>query len=97
MAALGLIVVEAAMQLVGPLLTRWVIDRAFPAHDAALVVRVALLFAALLLDTSPQPQDTARQLAAAMGARYLPLPHACATLLSQAVRAAGVAGSAPAR
>jgi len=45
-------------------------------------------FSALLLDTSPQPQDSARQLAAAMGARYLPLPHAGAALLSQAVRAA---------
>ena len=45
-------------------------------------------FSALLLDTSPQPQESARQLAAAMGARYLPLPHAGAALLSQAVRAA---------
>ena len=47
-------------------------------------------FAALLLDTSPQPQDTARQLAADMGARYLPLPYAGAATLSQAVRASGV-------
>ncbi len=45
-------------------------------------------FAALLLDTSPQPQETARQLAAEMGARYLPLPYAGAATLSQAVRAA---------
>lgn len=52
-------------------------------------------FAALLLDTSPQPQDSARELAAAMGARYLPLPHAGAAVLSQAVRAAGVAGTPP--
>ncbi len=50
-------------------------------------------FAALLLDTSPQPQDTAREIAAAMGARYLPLPHAGAALLSQAVRAAGASAS----
>ena len=49
-------------------------------------------FAALLLDTSPQPQDTARQLAVDMGARYLPLPYAGAATLSQAVRAAGVPG-----
>ncbi|CAN5905942.1 magnesium chelatase subunit D [soil metagenome] len=46
-------------------------------------------FSALLLDTSPQPQDSARQLADAMGATYLPLPHAGAATLSQAVRAAG--------
>ena len=46
-------------------------------------------FAALLLDTSPQPQDTARALAAEMGARYLPLPYAGADAMSQAVRAAG--------
>ena len=51
-------------------------------------------FAALLLDTSPQPQDTARELAAAMGARYLPLPHAGAATLSQAVRSAGAARAA---
>ena len=43
---------------------------------------------ALLLDTSPQPQPTARQLAAQMGAAYLPLPHAGAAELSQAVRLA---------
>ena len=46
-------------------------------------------FAALLLDTSPQPQETARALAAEMGARYLPLPYAGADAMSQAVRAAG--------
>ena len=45
-------------------------------------------FSALLLDTSPQPQPPARDLAQAMGAVYLPLPHAGAALLSQAVRAA---------
>jgi magnesium chelatase subunit D len=54
-------------------------------------------FAALLIDTSPQPQDSAREVAVAMGARYLPLPHAGAALLSQAVRAAGSAAPAPAR
>jgi magnesium chelatase subunit D len=51
-------------------------------------------FTSLLLDTSPQPQDTARELAAAMGARYLPLPHAGAATLSQAVQAAGAIGPA---
>ncbi len=49
---------------------------------------------ALLLDTSPQPQGAARQLAGEMGATYLPLPHADAALLSRAVRAAGEAGAA---
>jgi magnesium chelatase subunit D len=44
---------------------------------------------ALLLDTSPQPQPAALALAQAMAARYLPLPHADARQLSQAVRAAG--------
>ena len=44
--------------------------------------------AALLLDTSPQPQPSARLLAQEMGATYLPLPYAGAQLLSQAVRAA---------
>jgi magnesium chelatase subunit D len=47
--------------------------------------------ATLVLDTSPRPQDPARQLAAEMGAMYLPLPHANAAALSQAVRDAGVA------
>jgi magnesium chelatase subunit D len=60
------------------------------AHAAARAMR-AEGFATLLLDTSPQPQEPASQLAAAMGARYLPLPHAGASVLSQAVRAAGVA------
>lgn len=45
-------------------------------------------FSVLLLDTSPKPQDTARELADALGARYLPLPYAGAATLSQAVRAA---------
>ena len=42
-------------------------------------------FAALLLDTSPRPAPQAEQLAAAMGARYRPLPYADAGALSQAV------------
>jgi hypothetical protein len=44
--------------------------------------------AALLLDTSPQAQAQAGELADAMGAAYLPLPHAGARQLSQAVRGA---------
>ncbi|WP_396218757.1 ABC transporter ATP-binding protein [Gemmatimonas sp.] len=47
--ALACIVLQSGMQLVGPLLTRWVIDRALPARDTGLVVQVALLYAALLV------------------------------------------------
>jgi magnesium chelatase subunit D len=43
---------------------------------------------ALLLDTSPQPQTGAQALAQCMGATYLPLPHADARAMSQAVRLA---------
>ncbi len=42
-------------------------------------------YSALLLDTSPQPQPTARALADAMGATYVPLPYAGAQGMSQAV------------
>ena len=49
---------------------------------------------ALVLDTSPQAQRQARELAAEMGATYLPLPHAGAAAVSQAVRiATAAAGS----
>ena len=44
--------------------------------------------ACLLLDTSPQPRREARDLAEAMGARYLPMPHADAKKMSRAVQAA---------
>ena len=44
-------------------------------------------YSALLVDTSPQPQAGAQQLAAAMGAQYLALPYAGAQSLNQAVRA----------
>lgn len=40
----------------------------------------------LLIDTSPQPADTARTVAEGMGARYVPLPHAGAAGLSAVVR-----------
>jgi magnesium chelatase subunit D len=42
--------------------------------------------AALWLDTSIRPQADAAQLAAAMGARYLPMPHATAERMAQAVQ-----------
>ena len=57
------------------------------ALSAARQMRLAGV-ATLLLDTSPQPQLSARLLAQEMGATYLPLPYAGAQLLSQAVRAA---------
>jgi magnesium chelatase subunit D len=43
---------------------------------------------ALLIDTSPQPSEAAQVLAQAMGAAYVPLPHAGAEGLSQAVQLA---------
>jgi len=42
-------------------------------------------FTVLLVDTSPRPQEAARQLAAEMGASYLPLPHAGSAAISGAV------------
>ena len=44
-------------------------------------------FSTLLVDTSPQAQDAAKNLAKAMGAQYLALPYAGANSLNQAVRA----------
>jgi magnesium chelatase subunit D len=46
---------------------------------------------ALLVDTAPRPHPFARKLAEAMGARYLPLPAADATRLSDAVAGARAA------
>ncbi|KTS38730.1 magnesium chelatase [Methylobacterium indicum] len=40
----------------------------------------------LVIDTAARPQDAARALAAAMGARYLPMPQADAARLAKAVR-----------
>jgi len=48
-AALLLIGVAAAMQLAGPLLTRWVIDKALPTRDPSLVLQVAAAYAGLLV------------------------------------------------
>lgn len=53
---------------------------------AARVVR-SLEIASLVIDTSPRPQPQGRELAKEMGAVYLPLPHADANALNQAVRA----------
>jgi magnesium chelatase subunit D len=44
-------------------------------------------FSTLLVDTSPQAEDAAKNLAQAMGAQYLALPYAGANSLNQAVRA----------
>jgi len=44
-------------------------------------------FSTLLVDTSPQAQAAAKNLAQAMGAQYLALPYAGANSLNQAVRA----------
>jgi magnesium chelatase subunit D len=55
--------------------------------------------AALVIDTSPQPMPQARTLADALGATYLPLPHAGSDTLSRAVRGvqASVRDAAPRR
>ncbi len=54
---------------------------------AARQIRMAGL-TCLLMDTSPQPQPAAEQLAREMGAAYVPLPYAGAHMLSRVVRAA---------
>ncbi len=48
-AALTCLVVDGLMQLVGPLMTQRVIDRALPARDAGLVWHSAMIFAASLV------------------------------------------------
>lgn len=48
-AALLLIVLQSGLQLIGPLLTRWVIDTALPAGDSSVVTLAALAFAGVLL------------------------------------------------
>jgi magnesium chelatase subunit D len=50
--------------------------------------------AALFIDTSPRPHASVRALAAAMGARYVPLPYAEAASLSAIVRGIGTASAA---
>lgn len=46
---------------------------------------------AMLIDTSPKPRAEAERIANAMGALYMPLPHADAASLARAIRHAGVA------
>lgn len=60
------------------------------AQQMAQAVRMAGV-RVLLIDTSPRASPQAAQLAATMGARYLPLPHADAHTMSSAVRAASAA------
>ena len=48
-------------------------------------------FTALLLDTSPQPQPAAQELATHMGAAYVALPHAGAQAVSRVVQMASAA------
>lgn len=58
-------------------------------RDALAAARAlaSLRIASVLLDTSPRPQKQGEMLAAAMGARYLPLPYADAATVSRAVKA----------
>ena len=67
--------------------------RARATEDAAAAAKrvQAAGFRTLLLDTSPQPQESGRQLARDLGALYLPLPHAGAAAMSQVVRAVSAA------
>jgi ATP-binding cassette subfamily B multidrug efflux pump len=48
-AAVSLILLQSVLQLVGPLLTRWVIDVAFPARNLRGVQQAALAFAGVLV------------------------------------------------
>jgi magnesium chelatase subunit D len=57
---------------------------------AARTIRAARV-AAVLVDTAPRPQPFARELATALGAHYLPLPHADAATLQRAVQAVSAA------
>lgn len=56
--------------------------------DAMMAAQQAALagFAAMVIDTSPQPSQAAQQIAAQMHARYMPLPHAGAAQVSQAIK-----------
>jgi magnesium chelatase subunit D len=56
--------------------------------DAMIAAKQAALagFAAMVIDTSPLPSQAAQQIAAQMHARYMPLPHAGAAQVSQAIK-----------
>lgn len=56
------------------------------AQAAAKMIATAGL-PVMLIDTSPQPSAAAQEIAAIMHARYMPLPHAGATQVSQVVKA----------
>jgi magnesium chelatase subunit D len=58
------------------------------ALDAARRLAFEVRAAAIVVDIAPRPQPFARKLAEAMRAMHVPLPHADATRLSSAVRAA---------
>ena len=65
------------------------------ALDAARLFKASGI-ASLLIDTAPRPQPFSRDLASAMGARYVPLPFADAARMSAAVRdAARVPATGP--
>ena len=64
-------------------------SEALEAARQLAVMQMSVLF----IDTSPQPQKPAADLAAAMRARYLPLPLAGAATVSLAVRAAALDGA----
>ncbi len=57
------------------------------ARSAALSLAASGV-AALLIDTSPEPSQAARALAATMHAKYLALPHADASALTESIQAA---------
>jgi magnesium chelatase subunit D len=63
--------------------------RARARDDAAAAARAIEMrgHKAMLVDTSQKPQPVARELAAVMNARYLPLPYADAAAVSHAVKA----------
>jgi magnesium chelatase subunit D len=65
-------------------------DRSRAASDAITLARLIRTqgIASLVLDVSTRPQDSLRDLAAQMGAPYVPLPRADAKRLSRAVSAA---------
>lgn len=70
-------------------------DRAQAQADALTSARLVALarVKALVIDTSPRPQPAMRDLAAAMQATYVALPHTRAEAISDAVRlASGAAG-----
>ena len=63
--------------------------RARGEQDAIAAARAAreLAIPAIVVDIASQPAESARRIADAMGARYLPLPHARADTITRAVRA----------